>query len=136
MEAVSKPYILVKISKNLRSRIPQVRCSKNSLSNTLRREAELNLYLLLRGRYQRLHLVPHYILIKISLLDKFDTQARCNFFLSSYILLLPTTASIPTLLDRLSPSAPLLTRAPHHFSPPNTHSPFFDFKKVFLHSIP
>ena len=25
---------------------------------------------------------------------------------------------------------PLLTRAPHHFSPPNTHSPFFDFKKL------
>src|SRR6185437_15747039 len=49
--------------------------------NTLRREVELNLYLLLRGRYQRLHLVPHYILITISLLDKFDTQARCNFFL-------------------------------------------------------
>ena len=67
--------------KNLRSRIPQVRSSKNSLSNTLRREVELNLYLLLRGRYQRLHLVPHYILITISLLDKFDTQARCNFFL-------------------------------------------------------
>jgi hypothetical protein len=56
---------------------PQVRSSKNSSSsNTLRREVELNLYLLLRGRYQRLHLVPHYILIKISLLDKFDTQAR------------------------------------------------------------
>ena len=74
---------------NLRSRIPQVRSSKNSSSsNTLRREVELNLYLLLRGRYQRLHLVPHYILIKISLLDKFDTQARsllssrhtCPFF--------------------------------------------------------
>ena len=82
MEAGNKPYILVKIyKKNLRSRIPQVRSSKNSLSNTLRREVELNLYLLLRGRYQRLHLVPHYILITISLLDKFDTQARCNFFL-------------------------------------------------------
>ena len=67
---------LWKYRKNLRSRIPQVRSSKNSLSNTLRREVELNLYLLLRGRYQRLHLVPHYILIKISLLDKFDTQAR------------------------------------------------------------
>ena len=122
---------LWKYRKNLRSRIPQVRSSKNSLSNTLRREVELNLYLLLRGRYQRLHLVPHYILIKISLLDKFDTQARCNFFLPSYIL--PpnsTTASIPPLLDRLSPCAPLLTRAPHHFSPPNTHSSFFYFKKL------
>ena len=77
---------LWKYRKNLRSRIPQVRSSKNSLSNTLRREVELNLYLLLRGRYQRLHLVPHYILITISLLDKFDTQARqwCNFLHRTY----------------------------------------------------
>lgn len=78
MEAGNKPCFLWKYrKKDLRSRIPQVRSSKNSSSsNTLRREVELNLYLLLRGRYQRLHLVPHYILIKISLLDKFDTQAR------------------------------------------------------------
>ena len=78
MEVGNKPCFLWKYrKKDLRSRIPQVRSSKNSSSsNTLRREVELNLYLLLRGRYQRLHLVPHYILIKISLLDKFDTQAR------------------------------------------------------------
>ena len=120
----------------MRSRIPQVRCSKNSLSNTLRREVELNLYLLLRGRYQLLHLVPHYILIKISLLDKFDTQARCNFFLPpslhtfppNYCIIIHTTSTRPFL----SPSAPLLTRAPpHHTSPPpnTTHIPPFLISK-------
>lgn len=114
---------LWKYRNNLRSRIPQVRSSKNSSSNTLRREVELNLYLLLRGRYQRLHLVPHYILIKISLL--ISSTRRLDVIFSSLLLtyFLPTTASIPPLLDRLSPSAPLLTHAPHHFSPPNTHTP-------------
>jgi hypothetical protein len=57
-----------------------------------------------------------------------SSTRRLDVTFSTYFL--PTTASIPPLLDRLSPSAPLLTRAPHHFSPPNTHSPFFDFKKL------
>jgi hypothetical protein len=113
---------LWKYRNNLRSRIPQVRSSKNSSSNTLRREVELNLYLLLRGRYQRLHLAPPLYSHQNFPLDKFDTQTRCNFFLPSPTYFLPTTASIPPLLDRLS-YLPLLTHAPHHFSPPNTHTP-------------
>jgi len=129
MEAGNNPNILVKISKKfLRSRIPQVRSSKNSLSNTLRREVELNLYLLLRGRYQRLHLVPHYILIKISLLDKFDTQARCNFFLPPYILTSSQLLHPYHLYSTVYP--PLLTRAPHHFSPPTHIPPFLISKKT------
>lgn len=120
---------LWKYRKNLRSRIPQVRSSKNSLSNTLRREVELNLYLLLRGRYQRLHLVPHYILITISLLDKFDTQARCNFFLppslhtSTNYCIIHTTSTrpfIPLCPTSNTRTSSLLT----------AHSPSFWFQKT------
>ena len=99
------------------------------LSNTLRREVELNLYLLLRGRYQLLHLVPHYILIKISLLDKFDTQARCNFFLPPYILppnyCIHTTSTRPFIPK--CPTSNTRTTSSLLSILPNTHSPHLFF---------
>src|SRR3569623_999242 len=125
MEGGNKTDILEKkISKKILAvpDSPSPQFKKFLIQHSPERGRTVNLYLLLRGRYQRLHLVPHYILINNSLLDKFDTQARCVTFSS-----LPTTASssIPPLLDRFYPhSVPLLTRAPppHHTSLPHSHT--------------